>query len=238
MVGDLDRRGFLRAVGIGTVWSGFSGRLQAAIFGEKAKQSNIVFIMDDDMGYECLGCYGSEFYRTPVIDRLAAEGVRFEHCYSTPLCTPSRVQLMTGQYNFRNYEGFEYLNPKEKTSGNVLREAGYATCIAGKWQLGGDGSLYHKVDELKDDHPGFPKEALMYHTITDTWTSAGSIPINHVTTTAVRWGTDPVNDPIIIPSGEIRPRVRYPKIWQVRLLNDGESFGMIDFPRLEYICLL
>ncbi len=79
--------------------------------------------------------------------------------------------------------------------------------------LGGDdGSLYHKVDELKDDHPGFPKEAVLYHTITDTWTSAGSIPVNHVTTTAVRWGTDPVSDPIVIPSGEIRPRVRSPKV--------------------------
>jgi len=96
--------------------------------------------------------------------------------------------------------------------------------------LGGDdGSLYHKVDELRDTHPGFPKEALMYHTITDTWTSAGSIPINHVTTTAVRWGTDPVSDPIIIPSGEIRPRVRSPKVWQVSLLKSGERFGVIDF---------
>jgi SSS family solute:Na+ symporter len=96
--------------------------------------------------------------------------------------------------------------------------------------LGGDdGSLYHKVDELKDDHPGFPKEALIYHTITDTWTSAGSIPINHVTTTAVRWGTDPVSDPIIIPSGEIRPRVRSAKVWQIRILKSSKRFGIVDF---------
>jgi len=96
--------------------------------------------------------------------------------------------------------------------------------------LGGDdGSLYHKVDELKDDHPGFPKEALLYHTITDTWTIAGSVPINHVTTTAVRWGTDPVSDPIVIPSGEIRPRVRSAKVWQIRLLKSGERFGIVDF---------
>lgn len=81
---------------------------------------------------------------------------------------------------------------------------------------GADGSLYARADELKDDHPGFPKEALSYNTITDTWTSAGPIPANHVTTTALRWGTDTVNDPIIIPSGEIRPRVRSPKVWQVR----------------------
>ena len=81
---------------------------------------------------------------------------------------------------------------------------------------GADGSLYAIADELKDDHPGFPKEALSYHTITDSWKSAGPIPANHVTTTALRWGTDTFNDPIIIPSGEIRPRVRSPKVWQVR----------------------
>jgi SSS family transporter len=94
---------------------------------------------------------------------------------------------------------------------------------------GADGSLFHKADELKDDHPGFPKEALMYHTITDTWTSAGAIPLNHVTTTAVRWGTDPVSDPIIIPTGEIRPRVRSPKVWQVLPVKSDEYFGIIDF---------
>ncbi len=96
--------------------------------------------------------------------------------------------------------------------------------------LGGDdGSFYHKVDELKDDHPGFPKEALMYHTITDTWTSAGFMPVNHVTTTAVRWGIDSVRDPIVIPGGEIRPRVRSPKVWQVRLREGGKRFGIVDF---------
>lgn len=101
------------------------------------KKPNIVLIMADDMGYECLGSYGSAVYNTPHLDKLAAQGVRFTHCYSQPLCTPSRVQLMTGLYNFRNYEAFGYLNPKNKTFGNLLKEAGYATCIAGKWQLNG-----------------------------------------------------------------------------------------------------
>jgi len=98
---------------------------------------NIVLIMADDMGYESLGCNGSTEYKTPYIDRLANEGIRFENCYSQPLCTPSRVKIMTGKYNFRNYEAFGYLNPKEKTFGNLLKDAGYATCIAGKWQLNG-----------------------------------------------------------------------------------------------------
>ena len=93
--------------------------------------------MADDMGYECLGANGSTFYKTPHLDRLAASGMRFEHCYSQPICTPSRNQIMTGRYNARNYVRFGYLHPREITFGNVLRQAGYRTCVVGKWQLQG-----------------------------------------------------------------------------------------------------
>lgn len=100
---------------------------------------NLVVIMADDVGYEGVSAYGSASYRTPELDRLAAGGVRFTHCYSQPLCTPSRVQIMTGKYNHRNYTRFGELRPGEVTFANVLKDAGYRTCIAGKWQLGGDG---------------------------------------------------------------------------------------------------
>ncbi|MCL4112932.1 UNVERIFIED_CONTAM: hypothetical protein GTU68_040487 [Idotea baltica] len=93
--------------------------------------------MADDMGYECLSCNGSASYKTPHLDQLAAEGIRFTQCYSQPICTPSRVKLMTGRYNFRNYQEFGYLKPTETTFGHVLQKAGYQTCIAGKWQLNG-----------------------------------------------------------------------------------------------------
>ncbi|UCD28142.1 MAG: sulfatase-like hydrolase/transferase [Planctomycetota bacterium] len=93
--------------------------------------------MADDLGYECLSCNGSTSYRTPVLDKLADTGMRFQHCYSTPLCTPSRVQLMSGQYNFRNYIGFGTMDPKITTFAHILRSAGYATCVVGKWQLAG-----------------------------------------------------------------------------------------------------
>ena len=102
-----------------------------------ADRPNIVLIMADDMGYECVGANGSTFYKTPNIDRLAAGGMRFEHCYSQPICTPSRVQIMTGRYNSRNYVRFGFLHPNEITFGNVMKKAGYATCIVGKWQLQG-----------------------------------------------------------------------------------------------------
>jgi len=99
---------------------------------------NIILLMADDLGVECLGSYGCTEYETPELDRLAADGMRFEHCYSTPLCTPSRVQIMTGRYSHRNYIGFGKLDAGEITFGNVLRDAGYKTMIAGKWQLAGD----------------------------------------------------------------------------------------------------
>ncbi|MBN2592335.1 MAG: sulfatase-like hydrolase/transferase [Sedimentisphaerales bacterium] len=110
--------------------------LEAATF-KSSRKPNIVLIIADDLGYECLGCYGSESYKTPVLDVLAATGMRFEHCYSQPLCTPSRVKIMTGQYNFRNYVNFGVLDPKQKTFGHLLRNAGYVTCVVGKWQLYG-----------------------------------------------------------------------------------------------------
>ncbi|SOE23752.1 Arylsulfatase A [Spirosomataceae bacterium TFI 002] len=98
---------------------------------------NIILIMADDMGYECLGTYGSTAYKTPVLDAMANQGIKFNNCVSQPLCTPSRVKIMTGMYNYRNYDYFGNLSTSEYSFGNLMQEAGYATCIAGKWQLNG-----------------------------------------------------------------------------------------------------
>ena len=100
-----------------------------------AKRPNIILIMADDIGVEGIGCYGGTSYRTPAIDRLAEQGVRFTHAYAQPLCTNTRIQLMTGLYNNRNWLYFGTLDPKAKTIGHYMQEAGYSTCIAGKWQL-------------------------------------------------------------------------------------------------------
>lgn len=104
---------------------------------EQRRGPNVVLIMADDMGFECVTANGGESYKTPHLDQLAKGGLRFEHCYSQPICTPSRVQIMTGIYNSRNYIRFGLLDPKSTTFGNVLKKAGYATCIIGKWQLEG-----------------------------------------------------------------------------------------------------
>ena len=109
---------------------------------------NVVLIMADDVSWECFGAYGAEDYMTPNIDALAKDGLKFNHCYSTPLCTPSRVKIMTGKYNFRNYTHFGYLDPKEKTFGHLMQQAGYKTAIAGKWQLNG---LYHNAEGCDDN---------------------------------------------------------------------------------------
>ena len=99
---------------------------------------NIVLIMADDLGYETLSINGSTSYNTPFLDSLARSGMRFTQAYATPLCTPSRVQIMTGKYNFRNYVGFGVLDPEEQTFGHYLQDAGYSTGVFGKWQLYGD----------------------------------------------------------------------------------------------------
>ena len=101
-----------------------------------ADRPNVILIMADDFGYECVGANGGESYQTPQLDRLAAGGIRFTQCHVQPLCTPTRVQLMTGRYNVRNYLNFGTLPRTETTFGHLLKEAGYATGVCGKWQLG------------------------------------------------------------------------------------------------------
>ncbi|MBX2822009.1 MAG: sulfatase-like hydrolase/transferase [Rhodothermaceae bacterium] len=97
--------------------------------------------MADDVGFEAFGSYGSTQYKTPNLDRLAREGVRFAHAYSNPLCTPSRVSIMTGKSNVRNYVDFGALTPGQYTFAHLFEEAGYATAIAGKWQLQGSNKV-------------------------------------------------------------------------------------------------
>ena len=119
---------------------------------------NVILMLVDDLGYECLGANGSKTFagKTPAVDLLAATGMRFEQAFVQPNCTPTRVALMTGQINARNYVHFGLLESSNRTFGNLFRDAGYNTCVVGKWQLGGS------VEEDTPGHFGFDQYCL-YH---------------------------------------------------------------------------
>ncbi len=124
---------------------------------QESRPPNILLIMADDIGIEGFGCYGGTSYETPNIDLLAGEGLRFTHAYAQPLCTPTRVQLMTGKYNHRNWLYFGVLDPSERTFGHLMAAAGYRTCIAGKWQLRSYDPVSYPGSENrrgKGMHPG------------------------------------------------------------------------------------
>jgi arylsulfatase A-like enzyme len=142
-----ERREFLKAAGAAAVlgvWNDIvSGQQQA-----KTGRPNFVFFLIDDMGWKDLGCYGSTFYETPNIDRLAAEGMRFTDAYAAcPVCSPTRASIMTGKYPARlgitQWIGGpqkptayrEYMPLEEVTIAEALKEAGYATGFVGKWHL-------------------------------------------------------------------------------------------------------
>ncbi len=139
-----DRRDFLTKTATASIFSLSMPTIGLAKVREKItneKKPNIVFIMADDLGYNHLGCYGQEKIRTPHIDRLAKEGMRFTQCYAgAPVCAPSRSVLMTGFHgghtSVRGNSGGLSLLPEDVTVGEVLQKAGYTTGIFGKWGLG------------------------------------------------------------------------------------------------------
>ncbi len=118
-------------------WAGLWAAFTLVLAAPAAPRPNVLLILADDLGFEGLSCYGSASYATPNLDRLAKEGARFDYCYAQPLCTPTRVEIMTGRYYFRNYTRFGELKQGERTFGHMMQAGGYRTAVAGKWQLDG-----------------------------------------------------------------------------------------------------
>ena len=156
----MNRRDFLKGVGIGTASVVFTGcgYLGGALGNDSPRRKpNIVFILADDLGWHQLGCYGSTFYETPNLDRFAKEGMRFTNAYAAaPVCSPTRASIMTGKYPARLHltdfikgdspEGKRLLTPdwtaylplEEVTIAEALKSAGYACGHFGKWHLNKD----------------------------------------------------------------------------------------------------
>ena len=139
------------------------GQLAVASSKPLSRPPNILLILVDNVGKDWFGCYGSQEKQTPNIDALAASGLRVNHCYVTPLCSTTRVVLLTGRYGFRTgwhthhdaaiYGGGYFDWEREITFARVLKSAGYATAVTGKWQL---NDLYDQTDAIKrhgfDEH--------------------------------------------------------------------------------------
>ncbi len=146
-----NRREFLKALGIGS--TAFALGNFNFCTDVQAEKPNFVFFLIDDLGWKDLGCYGSTFYETPNIDKLAAEGMKFTDAYAAcPVCSPTRASILSGKYparlNITNWIGGrqkrkllppEYVHQlplEEITMAEVLKETGYATGFIGKWHLG------------------------------------------------------------------------------------------------------
>lgn len=118
----------------------------SAAAGEKqaGPPPNVIFILADDLGYGDVGCYGQQRIKTPNLDRMAAEGMRFTQFYAgAPVCAPSRCVLMTGIHNGHGYirgNAKTNLRPEDVTLAEVFKPAGYTTGLIGKWGLGHEGS--------------------------------------------------------------------------------------------------
>ena len=191
----MDRRDFIKAMGMGVI--SIATPPIAAASGTTTRNDdrrpNVVLIMSDDVSCDLYGCYGNRKVRTPNIDRMAKEGVMFRTCWASALCAPTRALIMTGRYGHRTgiyhnslqvpqADGSNELLKYHHSFGKLLKQAGYATAIAGKWHCsssrpeGPDGGfdeycLWEGVKEI-EKLPGRPKFTGAWENKTDNTTTS------------------------------------------------------------------
>ncbi|MCC2686667.1 MAG: sulfatase, partial [Paenibacillaceae bacterium] len=144
---------------------------------------NLIIIYCDDLGYGDLGCYGSEHVKTPHLDRLAADGVRFTNWYSnSPVCSPSRAALLTGKYPRKTgvsnilggKRGTKGLSGREVTLAEALKPLGYKTAIFGKWHLGSELDTKPNARGF-DEFFGFHAGCVDYYSHIFYWGQGGGV---------------------------------------------------------------
>ncbi len=138
---------------------GEKSKSESTTHSQHNEKPNIVIILADDQGWGDLGISGNTNLRTPNIDALAKNGVSFDHFYVSPVCSPTRAELLTGRYFprvgvYSTSAGGERLNLDETTMSQVFKEAGYATAAYGKWHNGMQAP-YHPNARGFDDFYGF-----------------------------------------------------------------------------------
>ncbi|OXU15738.1 sulfatase [Sedimentisphaera salicampi] len=162
----LSRRSFLKGTGllVSAVFSGGGCVGGNSLCKKTSRQTNVIIVLADDLGWGDLGCYGSDFIETPNVDKLASEGMKFTENYApAPVCSPTRAALLTGQYPAR-VGILDYLRPEDGglsrdyvTVAEMLKRNDYATGMIGKWHL--TGYAYHGAkDEVRAVDHGFDEE--------------------------------------------------------------------------------
>ncbi|MQY63441.1 MAG: sulfatase-like hydrolase/transferase, partial [Calditrichaeota bacterium] len=144
MTPQFNRRDFLKTIGLGTAALALPGCMGASrrlVDRASGGRPNILLIMTDDQGWGDITSHGNDVIKTPVMDRIAAEGARFERFYVSPVCAPTRAALLTGRYCLRTgthgvTRGQENMRSDEVTNAEVFKQAGYATGCFGKWHNG------------------------------------------------------------------------------------------------------
>jgi arylsulfatase A-like enzyme len=130
-----------------------------ATYGQKNDQPNIIIILSDDQGWGDLGFNGNQAVSTPMLDKMAKNGVSFQHFYVSPVCSPTRAEFLTGRYHVRGgvsstSTGRVRLDLDETTIAQIFKKAGYSTAAYGKWHNGGQAP-YHPNSRGFDDFYGF-----------------------------------------------------------------------------------
>jgi len=206
----LSRRELFGTIGSGIAAACLPGELRAERITKLAKP-NVVLILVDDLGYGDLACYGAKDMRTPVIDRLAVSGARFENFYANcPVCSPTRASVMTGRYpdavgvpgviRTHRENSWGCLSPEAVLLPSVLRKAGYHSALVGKWHLGlespdlpnerGFDHFHGFLGDMMDDYFNHRRHGINYMRLEDREID----PEGHATELFTQWASDYIRE--------------------------------------------